>query len=130
MFKTLTPLSALLALGAAFAFTTPAAADAAAGKKVFRLCMACHAMDGKHRVGPDLTDIVGRPVASMDGFRYSKAMVAFGEDGKVWDEELLAEYLKAPRTVVKGTTMVFAGIRKDEDLANLIEFLKDPSAAE
>ena len=106
------------------------AADAAAGKKVFKLCAACHALDGKNRVGPHLDGVVGRPVASLENFRYSKAMVVFGEDGKVWDDQQLAEYLAAPRTVVKGTTMVFAGIKKPDDLANLIAFLKDPAAAD
>ncbi len=127
-FTTATWLSAIVA--ASLLSPVAEAADAAAGKKLFRQCMACHALDGKNRVGPHLTDIVERPVASLEDFRYSKAMVAFGEDGKVWDEPLLAEYLAAPRTVVKGTTMVYAGLKKPEDIANLIEFLKDPAAAD
>jgi len=126
-FKVATWLSAIFV---ASLFTPVAnAADAAAGKKTFRLCAACHALDGKNRVGPHLDGVIGRSVASVEGFRYSKAMVAFGEDGKVWDEQHLAEYLAAPRTTVKGTTMAFAGVKKPEDIANLIEFLKNPAAA-
>ncbi len=131
MFKYFTTATWLSAIVAASLFSpAAAAADATAGKKAFRLCAACHALDGKNRVGPHLDGVVDRPVASVEGFRYSKAMVAFGEDGKVWDEQHLAEYLAAPRTTVKGTTMAFAGVKKPEDIANLIEFLKDPAAAD
>jgi cytochrome c len=130
MFKQFTTATWLSAIVAAAIFSPAAAsADADAGKKVFRLCAACHALDGKNRVGPHLDGVVGRPVASAEGFRYSKAMVAFGEDGKVWDEQRLAEYLTSPRTVVKGTTMVYAGLKKPDDIANLIEVLKESAAA-
>ncbi|MNL60425.1 Cytochrome c-552 [compost metagenome] len=72
--------------------------------------------------------IVGRPVATVEGFKYSKAMKEFGADGKVWSEELLAQYLPKPRELVKGTSMAFAGVRKPEDVANLIAYLKAPPA--
>jgi len=131
MSRQITIIGRLSALGVALALSSQAgAADAEAGKRVFRQCGACHALDGKNRVGPHLDGVVDRPVASLEGFRYSKAMVAYGEDGKVWDEDRLAEYLVAPRTAVKGTTMVFAGLKKPQDIANLIEFLKDPAAAD
>lgn len=121
-----------LILPAIVAFAAPASAegDAAAGKKAFRKCAACHTVDGGSRVGPNLAGIVGRDVASVEGFRYSAAMKAFGEDGKAWDEALLAEYLTAPRTVVKGTSMAFAGIRKPEEIADLIAYLKDPASTD
>lgn len=114
------------------ALSSPAFADgdAIAGKTVFKKCQACHTIDGPNRVGPNLTGIVGRSVASVEGFKYSKAMTAFAEDGKTWNAELLAEYLKAPRTVVKGTSMAFAGIKKPDELANLIAYLSNPAAAQ
>ena len=121
---------------AAVVAASPALAegDAAEGKKAFRKCAACHTVDQGNRVGPNLAGIVGRPVASLEGFRYSAAMRAFAEDGpgggKVWDEALLAEYLAAPRTLVKGTSMVFAGIRNADEMANLIAYLKDPAGAD
>lgn len=105
------------------------AEDAAAGKKAFRKCAACHTVDAANRVGPNLAGIVGRAVASVEGFRYSPAMKEFAEGGKVWDEAQLTEYLAAPKTVVKGTSMAFAGIRKGEEIADLIAYLKDPAAA-
>lgn len=104
--------------------------DAIAGKTVFKKCQTCHTIDGPNRVGPSLTGIVGRSVASVDGFKYSKAMTAFAEDGKTWNAQLLAEYLEAPRTVVKGTSMTFAGIKKPDELENLIAYLNNPTAAQ
>ncbi|MDA4847386.1 c-type cytochrome [Hoeflea poritis] len=105
--------------------------DAKKGAKVFRKCKACHVVDEeKNKVGPHLVAIIDRPVASVDGFKYSKAMVEFGSDGKVWDVETLTLYLKKPKDLVKGTNMAFAGVRKDADMENLITYLQDPSAAE
>ncbi|MEL6218801.1 MAG: cytochrome c family protein [Pseudomonadota bacterium] len=100
------------------------AGDAAKGEKVFRKCKACHVVDKEqNKVGPHLVGIVDRSVASVEGYKYSKAMVAWGE-GKTWDEATLAEYLAAPKKVVKGTKMAFGGLRKEADLANVIAYLK------
>ncbi|MCJ8148353.1 cytochrome c family protein [Shinella sp. H4-D48] len=117
------PLAALAAL---LCLVTPAFADgdAAAGAAVFRKCQACHSIEPVNRVGPTLASIVGRPVASVADYTYSPAMKAFAEGGKVWDEALLAEYLMAPKAMVPGTRMTFAGLRKAEEIANLIAFLK------
>lgn len=118
----------------AAALTVPAAAafaegDAVAGAKVFKQCQACHsAVDDKNKVGPTLMGVVGRPVATVAGFKYSKAMTEFGADGKVWSEELLEEYLPKPRELVKGTTMTFAGLKKEADIENVIAYLKNPTA--
>ncbi|MFN3502574.1 MAG: c-type cytochrome [Allorhizobium sp.] len=105
-----------------------AAGDPVAGAKAFKACQACHiATEAKNKVGPTLQGVVGRPVASIADYKYSKAMTDFGA-GKVWDEALLSEYLKAPKAVVKGTKMAYAGVKKDDDLANIIAYLKDPAA--
>jgi cytochrome c len=105
--------------------------DAVKGKVVFRKCQSCHTVnEGQNRVGPTLFGIVGRKTASIEGFRYSKAMIAYGASGKVWDDATLAAYLPAPRDAVPGTSMAFAGLKKPEDVANLIAYLKDPAAAE
>ncbi len=113
--------------------TVPAIADGdpVEGAKVFRKCRACHTVDQeKNKVGPHLVGIVGRPVASIDGFKYSDAMTEFGAEGKIWDEQTLTVYLRKPRALVTKTTMVFAGFKKDEDIENLLAYLSDPSAAE
>ncbi|MBD9373128.1 cytochrome c family protein [Rhizobium sp. ARZ01] len=121
----ITLASALLILATATA--AQADGDATAGKTVFKKCVACHTTDPGNRVGPSLGGVVGRPVASADGFKYSKAMQEFGKD-KVWDETALSEFLAAPRATVKGTSMAFAGLKKPQDIADLLAFLKDPAA--
>ncbi|MEO0823427.1 MAG: cytochrome c family protein [Pseudomonadota bacterium] len=104
------------------------AQDAAAGEKVFRKCKACHVVDKEqNRVGPHLVGIVGRPVGAVEGYKYSKAMTAWGE-GKAWDAETLASYLEAPKKVVKGTKMAFAGLKKEADRANVIAYLESAGA--
>jgi cytochrome c len=105
------------------------AQDAAAGKSAFRPCMACHSIaEEQNRVGPHLVGIVDRPVASIEGFNYSPALVAYGE-GKVWDEATLSAYLANPRSEVEGTRMAFAGVKDPQALADLIAYLADPAAA-
>jgi len=114
--------SCLLA-GAAFAQDLPAG-DAAAGEKVFNKCKACHTVEeGKNRVGPSLFNVVGRAPGTADGFKYSKAMQDFGAD-HVWDEATLSSYLEAPKDVVSGTKMAFVGLKKIEDRADVIAYLK------
>lgn len=110
------------------AVATPSLAqDAAAGATVFRQCQACHVVDQEqNRVGPHLVGIVGRPVASVEGFNYSDAMRAYGE-GKVWDAETLTTYLADPRGTVEGTRMAFAGVKDPTQLADLIAYLENPA---
>ena len=117
----------LIALGFALS-TTPALAtgDAAAGEKVFKKCKACHVVDAeKHKTGPHLVNIMGRIAGIADGYKkYSKAMKS---SGIVWNQETLDGYLEKPQAYIKGTRMVFAGLRKEEDRANVIAYLKSYS---
>ncbi len=108
------------------------AQDVAAGETVFKKCKACHAVgDGaKNKVGPQLNDLFGRTAGSIEGFKYSKAMVAKGEEGLVWDDESLAQYLSKPRSFIKGTRMAFAGLKKEEDIVNITAYLRTFSTAE
>ena len=114
----------LIALGFALS-TTPAMAtgDAAAGEKVFKKCKACHVVDAeKHKTGPHLVNLMGRAAGSADGYKkYSNAMKS---SGIVWNEETLDGYLEKPKAYVKGTRMLFAGLRKKEDRDNVIAYLK------
>ena len=101
----------------------PAAADGdvEAGKKVFNKCKACHVVDSdKNRVGPHLQGIVGRTPGTVEGFKYSAAMISFGEGGAVWDEETISSYLENPRDTVPKNKMAFPGLKKPEDRANVI----------
>ena len=102
-----------------------AAQDTAAGEKVFAKCKACHAVGegAKNKVGPELNGIVGRAAGSLPDYKYSKAMEGKGAEGLIWDEASLAAYLADPRGFVKGTKMAFAGLKKPEDLENIIAYL-------
>ena len=114
-------------LFAAPAVTTPAnaAGDAAAGEKVFNQCKACHDIEkGVNKVGPTLKGVVGRKAASVADYKYSDAMIAKGAEGVVWDEATLTAYLPDPKAFVPKTKMAFAGLKKPEDVADVIAYLK------
>jgi cytochrome c len=99
--------------------------DAAKGEKVFIQCKTCHVLDeGQNRVGPSLHGIIGRKAGTVAGFNYSNANKS---SSKTWDEETLFAYLEAPQKAMPGTKMAFAGIRKPQDRADLIAFLKSGS---
>ncbi|MFZ5609244.1 MAG: c-type cytochrome [Pseudomonadota bacterium] len=110
-------------LGAAsFSSMAHASEDVAEGEKVFKKCQTCHTVEaGKHRVGPSLAGIVGRAAGTVDGYKYSPAMA---NAGIVWSEENLAAYLSNPRDFVKGTKMVFPGLKKEDEVEAVIAFLK------
>lgn len=105
-------------------FGSPALADgdAEAGKKVFRKCKACHSLEeGKKKVGPSLFGVTGRAAGAVEGYKYSKAMLA---SGLTWDDETLAKYLTKPKALIPKTKMSFAGLKKEDDIANVIAYLK------
>lgn len=107
--------------------TLLASADAAAGETVFKKCASCHTSEkgGPNKVGPNLWDVVNRPVASHEGFSYSAGMTTFSEGQKVvWDYDHLSFFLEAPKKHVPGTAMGFAGLKKDDERANLIAYLR------
>lgn len=118
----------------AFAFltlttvTAPALAhaqDAAAGKKLFNRCKACHTANegGPNRSGPNLWGIFGSNAARRDnGYRnYSKPMK---ESGIVWTEETLSAFIENPRKAIPRTRMTFAGMKNPKQRADLIAYLK------
>ena len=101
--------------------------DAAQGEKVFNKCKACHAVDEpQNKVGPHLVGVFGREAGSVEGFKYSDAMK---ESGVTWNEETIAAYLADPRGYIKGNRMAFAGLKKEEEIADLIAYLKEESAS-
>ena len=102
------------------------AGDAAAGKKVFNKCKACHGIDegGKNKLGPNLWNIVGSPIAAKEGYKYSKAMVAYAGEAGNWNDENLDIWLKKPKDLVRKTKMIFPGLKKVADRENIIAYLK------
>lgn len=101
------------------------AGDPEAGEKVFRQCQACHQVgdDAENRVGPHLNGVVGRAVASAEGFTYSDSLAALGQEGREWSPDELRGFLANPREYVPGTAMAYAGVRAEDDLENLIAYL-------
>ena len=108
-------IKALLAMG-----------DLGHGEKVFKKCSACHmiASGGKNMIGPNLWSVIGRTAGSVNGYKYSKAMIAYGKE---WTFEELNGYLIKPAKWIKGTKMAFAGLKKEKDRASVILYLNQNS---
>lgn len=96
--------------------------DAAKGEKIFGQCKTCHVAEkGVNRVGPSLWAVVGRTAGSIANYKYSPANK---NSGLVWSDSQLFTYLEAPQKVVPGTKMAFAGLKKPQDRADVIAYLK------
>ena len=106
-----------------------ASADVAAGQKTAKVCAACHSFDqgGPNKVGPNMWNVVGGPKAHMEGFAYSKALAE--RHGEKWGYAELNQFLYNPKAYVPGTKMVFAGIKNDQERANVIAWLRTLSAS-
>lgn len=103
--------------------TLLAAADPAAGEKVYAKCTACHsiAQGGPAGIGPNLWAIMGKPIA-QGGFAYSSALAGHGG---AWTYENMDAWLENPRAFAPGTKMSFAGLSKPEDRANIMAYMKE-----
>ena len=110
-------IKALLAMG-----------DLGHGEKVFKKCSACHmiASGGKNMIGPNLWSVIGRTAGSVNDYKYSKAMIAYGKE---WTFEEMNSYLIKPQAYIKGTKMAFAGLRKEKDRASVILFMNSKSSS-
>lgn len=100
-----------------------ASADLANGEKISKRCAACHSFDkgGAHKVGPNLWDIVGAPQAHAEDYKYSDAVKNLGG---TWDYAALDAWLASPKEYVPGNKMTFAGLKKPEDRADLIAWMR------
>lgn len=129
MVRTTIAIAALIvSAGAAFA-----QGDVARGEQVFDdRCGGCHAVGQGAKSGPELNNLIGRPAASLEGFKYSDGMVEAGQNGVVWNIETLSAFITKPRSVVNGTNMAFTGLRNPDDVANVIAYLTtfSPSPAQ
>ena len=104
-------ISALMALG-----------DLTHGEKVFKKCSACHSIEagGGNKIGPALYNVVGRKIAAVQDYKYSKALVEYKKN---WSFEELNGFLIKPQKWIKGTKMAYAGLRKEKDRASVILYL-------
>jgi cytochrome c len=100
-----------------------AAQDAAAGEKVFNTCRACHQIgpNAKNAVGPAQNGLIGRAAGTYPGYNYSPANK---NSGLTWDEATFREYIRAPQAKIPGTKMVFPGLKNEQQITDLIAFLK------
>ena len=99
-----------------------AAGDPAEGEKVFAKCKICHQIgeSAKNAVGPELNGLIGRHSGTAPGYYYSDANK---NSGLTWDEATFKDYIKDPRAKIPGTKMIFAGIKKDTEAADLWAFI-------
>ena len=104
-----------------------ASADPAKGAKIAKKCETCHNIDkgGPNKIGPHLWGVVGRPIASVSDFSYSDALKKLS--GEKWTYEHLNHFIHNPREYVPGTKMGFAGLKKVQDRADVIAFLREQS---
>ncbi len=114
--------SLLLAAALSFAASHAFAQDIANGEDVFKKCRACHAIGtgAKNLVGPQLNGLVGRKSGSSEGFPYSEANKS---SGVTWDKETFLKYIKDPKGFMPGNKMAFAGVKDEQDAADLFAYI-------
>jgi cytochrome c len=135
-------LASFATLGILLSPTTAAAqsGDAAAGKDVFRKCMACHRIgpDAKNAVGPVMNGVIGRQAGTIPGFGYSELNQSAGKAGLIWDEKLIFEYLADPSAFLKkfltdkgqadkatGATRMVFKLADETERRNVIAYIKE-----
>lgn len=99
------------------------AQDAAAGEKVFVQCRACHQVGPSARnvIGPTLNGLFGRRAGTIEGYGYSAANTAAQ---LTWDEDTFKDYIRDPKAKMPGTKMIYAGLKNEQQVADLMAFLK------
>lgn len=103
--------------------------DAKAGEKIYLKCRSCHVLDQPtNKMGPHLLELLGRKAAAVEGFEYSDAMKQAGENGLIWNETTLKEFLTSPKTMIPGTSMRFWGLWENQ-IDDLNAYLREKSLA-
>lgn len=97
------------------------------GERAFSYCFSCHSVDPNEKAtlsGPNLSGVIGRPIASKAGFEYTDALKTYGK-GKVWTPELIVQWIQNPKAMVPGTRMERPpGPRTEAERTALIDYLK------
>ena len=98
-------------------------ADLDAGKLLSKKCITCHSFEknGPNKIGPNLYNVYLREIASLESFKYSKALINIKDQ---WNSNNLDNFLSNPKKWASGTKMIFVGIKKDKDRANIIKYLQ------
>jgi len=122
--RTVLIIPLLLSLGS----TIAQAQDAANGEKVFAQCRACHQIGptAKNAVGPILNGLIARKAGTVEGYNYSPANK---NSGITWDEATFSEYIKDPKAKVPGTKMIYAGLKDEQRIKDLLAYLKQFDAS-
>jgi cytochrome c len=126
-------VAAAAVVAGALALAAPAGAqpgdaakgDAAKGEQIFNTqCKSCHTLErgGASAAGPNLYAVFGRMSGTARGYGYSEVMRQFAI---VWNDETLARYLRNPKADMPGTKMMFAGLRRKDQIDDLIAYLKE-----
>lgn len=104
--------------------------DAIRGRHVFRKCAVCHVINPSSTalLAPPLSNVIGRPAATIPGFEYSEIMKLAGQRGLVWTRDALYHFLDRPEQFIPGTYMAFAGLEPSER-ADVIAYLETLSRA-
>jgi len=99
------------------------AQDLAAGETSFKKCLPCHAVGegAKNKVGPILNGLDGRKSGTVPGYSYTDANK---NSGITWNEAEFLDYIKDPRAKIKGTKMIFPGIKNETEAKNLWAYIK------
>jgi len=137
--RTLAMISATALLAPmAMAASNGGGGDPEQGQKIFKRCAACHKVgdNAKNAAGPLLNNVIGRTAGSVEGFKYSKSMVAAGEKGLVWSEESIAAFLENPKKFLqeylddpKAKSRMSVKIKKEEDRRNVAAYIATYSEA-
>ena len=101
------------------------AGDARKGAKIFKAkCAKCHTVSGEHKEGPSLSGLIGRAAGHATGYSYTDANK---KSGIYWSAQHLFTYLLNPREYIPGTKMNFAGLKDENDRADVIEYIAKKS---
>ena len=119
-------IAATMSVVLTFVATAAAAqsGDATRGERLFnQQCKACHTLgkDGRNGIGPNLHGVFGQKAGAVQGFAFSEAMQ---KSGIVWDDKTVAEYLKDPKGRVPDGKMVYAGLKQQAQLDDMIAYLR------
>jgi cytochrome c len=113
----------MICAGFALVTTAAQAQDPAAGERVFGQCRACHQVGetAKNAIGPHLNGMFGRKTGTVEGYTYSAA----NKNADItWTEATFRDYIKDPRARIPGTKMIYAGLKDEQRITDLIGYLK------